>query len=98
MNNDWKMEITLGIPDPDEEPKSVNEMRVAILEASHDSSLIARSMHPARYLGLSGEDTYVSLAYYALRELERLWKMQQRWDACQIRSFVMPEGTLKPRP
>jgi hypothetical protein len=92
---DWMIHIRLGIDAPEKELASVNEMRLAIAEASRDSSLIARCVSHAQYMGLSGEDKYVVLAYHALRELERLWKLQQKWDACQIRSFVMPEGTLK---
>jgi len=79
------LSITLGIPTPEKEPTSANEMRQAILEASHDSALINNCLSHAAYSGMSGEDKYAGLAYYALRELERLWKLQQRWDACQIK-------------
>jgi hypothetical protein len=85
---DLLLRITLGIPAPKNEPTSVNEMRLAIGEASRDSTLVNRCLMNARYQGLSGEDTYVGLAYYALRELERLWKLQQSWDACTLRAVI----------
>jgi hypothetical protein len=72
-------EIRLGIATPRDEPKSVDEMRQAIDRARQDSSLIHNAMDAARFKGMSGEDTYAMLAYYALRELERHYKANMQW-------------------
>lgn len=37
--------------------------------------LLWNALDSQRYMGLSGEDTYTVLAYYALRELERHWQV-----------------------
>lgn len=71
----WNEKITLGLAKPEQEPKDVRDMRKAILDASRDSSLIRNALDSGRYMGLSGEDTYTMLAYYALRELERHWQL-----------------------
>lgn len=71
----WNDKISIGIATPKQEPKDVREMRKAILDASRDSALIRNALDSQRYMGLSGEDTYTVLAYYALRELERHWQV-----------------------
>jgi hypothetical protein len=72
-------EFRLGVEKPENEPKSIDEMRQSIERASHESALVRSALMSARYQGLSGEDTYAMLAYHALRELERLHKMNLKW-------------------
>lgn len=72
-------EISLGIATPKAEPESLDEMRQAIDRAGQGSYVIRSTMDAARYRGLSGEDTYVTLAYYALRELERHYRLNMKW-------------------
>lgn len=69
LNNDW-YSIQTGIEKPAEEPKSIDEMRKAILEASRHVTIVRSAMYSADAQGLSGEDRYAMLAYYALRQLE----------------------------
>jgi hypothetical protein len=70
--------LSIGIPKPDHEDVTMdaNAMRRAILRDRRDSSLIANVLSGAEYNGLSGEDTYVMLAYHALRMLEDNWQRQ----------------------
>lgn len=73
-------DIKLGIePIKDSEVPSLDDMRKAIAHGGLDSHLIRGTLNSARYRGLSGEDTYVLLAYQALIHLEsthkRLMKM-----------------------
>lgn len=97
MRHDRSVNIQFGIPPQEKEPKDINEMRLAIDRAGLECALINRSLCHARYRGLSGEDKYTLLAYYALLELHRLHKANMEWSMLQTtRSFVMPEGTLKP--
>ena|SRR5690348_16830185 len=68
--------IPLGIRKPEtaketeDQLGSIDGMRRAILRASRDSGIIRTCLDQAQYRGLSGEDTYVLLAYHALRMLE----------------------------
>lgn len=68
-----EMRIAIGLPSTrpqDELPLSHNEMRAAIQQGQRDSALIRHCLMSAQVQGLSGEDTYVQLAYHALRMLE----------------------------
>jgi hypothetical protein len=71
--------MTYGLPKPEKEPLTVNEMRLAIDRGWRDSAIIGNCLNRARYNGSSGEDTYVLLAYYALRELEKFYQMNMDW-------------------
>lgn len=66
-------EMRIGLPKPegnDDMPPSLNEMRAAISRGQRDSAMIRNCLMSAQFQGLSGEDTYVQLAYHALRVLE----------------------------
>lgn len=78
MSFDWP-EVKMGIPPQKEVPKDVREMRQIIDRAGRDCSIINLAESSARYQGLSGEDKYVVLAYYALLELNRQWAQNIRW-------------------
>lgn len=75
---DWR--IIVGLPKPEtakdtEAESSLNGMRAAIERTAYrDSALIRQCLETARIMGLSGEDTYVLLAYHALRRLEDTWQ------------------------
>lgn len=79
MRHDWSVNIQFGIPPQEKEPKDINEMRLAIDRAGLECALINRSLCHARYMGLSGEDKYTLLAYYALLELHHLHKVNMEW-------------------
>jgi hypothetical protein len=66
----WKYPV-MGLPAPEKEPQSVDEMRALMCKAAYDCPLIRRVMEMGRYAGMSGEDLYATLAYYALIELEK---------------------------
>lgn len=61
-----------------ERETEINGMRQSILRAQRDSNLIAGCLHTAQREGLSGEDTYVLLAYNALILLEEQFQMNMR--------------------
>lgn len=84
--NDFEMSI--GIAKPDKEPVSVDEMRVAIHAAERKSALIHSTMTAAYYRGMSGEDKYAMLAYYALRQLEDLGKLTLDLSSCTLSPSV----------
>ena len=64
----WRMQA--GILKPEKQPANLDEMRKAIFEASRNSAMIRNALMSADYQGLSGDDRYVQLAYYALRDLQ----------------------------
>lgn len=68
-----------GLPTPDKEPETVDEMRQAILRAYRDDSTIHAVFQTADHRGMSGEDRYAMLAYYALRRIHDLDKMVFRF-------------------
>lgn len=82
MSTFFDREIRLGIAKPEKEPASVNEMRLAIDRAGRDCHLIRQAMDAARYQGMSGEDTYVMMAYSALRALEQQYRLNMQWRNC----------------
>lgn len=92
MSDEWLLDLHIGIPPQREEPKDVREMRLIIDRAGRDCPLINRSECHARHLGLSGEDKYTLLAYYALLELNRLHKANMKWLMLQ----PSPSIVLKP--
>jgi hypothetical protein len=73
-------EMKMGLKRPetlDEQLKiqaDVSAMRKAITFGQRDSSLINRCLRIAEANGLSGEETYVLLAYNALLQLEDFWR------------------------
>lgn len=69
-NDDWGRPFQVGIEKPSEEPKNIDDMRKLIMEASRHSALVRSAMDAADYRGLSGEDRYAQLAYFALITLE----------------------------
>ena len=84
-----------------QEPRSESErkevetpdgMRRAIFKASRDSALIRHVEDMARIRGLSGEDKYVYLAYYALVQLERMNEMNLKF----LNSHPYPGVLLSP--
>jgi hypothetical protein len=72
----WDMDLHIGLPTDDPQPciKSADEMRQAIAKGRRDSALIHNVLTQAAFNGMSGEDTYVLLAYHALVEAERQWQ------------------------
>lgn len=82
MFPEMRMGLQAKQPDPtakDWKPLSFDEMRQAILEGRRDSSLIDQCLRQAEYMGLSGEDKYVLLAYSALIALEQQHKIVSRF-------------------
>lgn len=72
-------EYRLGIePIKDNDAPTFDQMREAIYNGQRDSALIKGTLDSANYLGLSGEDKYVLLAYQALIHLEDSHKRLMR--------------------
>lgn len=63
-----------GPPSAPVQVLDADEMRRAIFEASHESSLIRNVLVSADYRGSSAEDRYTMLAYHALVALETYWQ------------------------
>lgn len=91
-------EFHVGLPRPslDEQLKtqaSPDAMRKAIEHGRRDSALIQSCLISAKYAGLSGEDTYVTLAYHALLALEDAHQQLQK-----TLSLMPPAVLLKDAP
>jgi hypothetical protein len=72
-SSSFRIAVGLEAPRTAEETIRANTpdgMRAAIFKGSHESPLIRTCLQKAQYAGLSGEDTYVLLAYQALIALE----------------------------
>lgn len=70
-----------GLPKPDKEPETIDEMRQAILRAYRDDNTIHAVFQTADHRGMSGEDRYAMLAYYALRRVHDPDSMVLRFAA-----------------
>jgi hypothetical protein len=94
MFPEYKMGIDPIKPAGEFPPPTFGEMRVAIDRGRRDSAVIAQALRQAEHMGLSGEDKYVLLAYYALTHLEdthkRLMKMVSLTPSST--TFIMPDG------
>ena len=64
----------------------IGAMRKAILYGQRDSSLIRQCLRIAEANGLSGEETYVMLAYHALCQMEDLWQRQLQLTMLDVRA------------
>lgn len=95
-------EYRLGLPAPDKDakPLTFDEMRAAIAKGQRDSALIAQCLRQADYLGLSGEDKYVLLAYQALVHLEDVHKRLMHAVSLMPMpaSFTVPSELLGNKP
>lgn len=83
MSSRSEFHIVLGLEEPQSaaevtEATTLDGMRRAIYKGSYESSLIRALLDRARYAGLSGEDTYVTLAYHALIALEKEHRAHMR--------------------
>lgn len=80
-DNDLWPRMRVGIANPvktaNGKPLTYDEMRKAIHDSSHDSVLIRQCLYTAARTGMSGEDTYVLLAYQSLLQLERAHQQLQ---------------------
>jgi hypothetical protein len=99
MFPEMRMGLQAKQPDPaakDWKPLSFDDMRQAISEGSRDSALINQCLRQAEYMGLSGEDKYVMLAYQALVMLEEYWKRCNQFVALSPNPppFILKDGTL----
>lgn len=95
-------EIRLGLPPPEKGateylPPDFNAMRKAIAEGARDSALIASCMRQAQHAGLSGEDTYVMLAFQALVRLEDYYQRALHLSRIRPLPPIIPiDGKLWP--
>lgn len=68
------------------EAATVEEMRAEIFRLRHHDYLLRNAMDAADYKGMSAEDRYTILAYYALRERAKLL------------ATVLDDAMLRPAP
>lgn len=79
-------------PETEQEKKdaeTINGKRQRIRTHQYHDMLTANIMDRARYEGLSGEDTYVMLAYAALLDRERLQAVISEYVLTTPRPVVM---------
>lgn len=87
--------MTMGLRRPKtkeqiEREAEINGMRQSIMYGQRDSNLIATCLNVAHREGLSGEDTYVLLAYHALIMLEEQFQMNmQRAKLSPLSPFLI---------
>ena len=70
----------------------VSAMRKEITFGRRDSALIARCFDVAAHNGLSGEETYVLLAYHTLLQVEDFWRNQLKLSRLDIRAPMLRPG------
>lgn len=72
----------------------VSAMRKAITFGQRDSTIINQCLRVAEHHGLSGEETYVMLAYHALVQLQGFWEERLKLAMLDIRTstFMKPEN------
>lgn len=85
MSDILDLHITMGLKKPEtaaevNKQATLDGMRAAIERGQRDSALIRNALYTARAQGWSGEDTYVFLAYHALRMLEDQWESNLEWS------------------
>ena len=71
--NKYRIQVGLRAPETPQESAEGNQidgMRCRINRAQRDSALIATCFEKAWIMGMSSEETYVTLAYHALIQLE----------------------------
>jgi len=79
----------LGLRKSEKEVTDLNEMRQEIQRAARDSVLIRNAFMRAEHTGMSGEDKYVLLAYYALKELQVHYQRNMDWLMLTPSPFVI---------
>ena len=86
------LERPVGLDEQMRIHSDVSAMRKAIFFGQWDSSLIRACLDRAAHAGLSGEETYVLLAYQALISLEGFYQDRLELTRLDIRApWVMPE-------
>jgi hypothetical protein len=92
-------EMQVGVKRPEtseqqiEIQADISAMRRAIARARRESSLINRSLQVAEIQGLSGEETYVLIAYNALIQLQEMWEYQIKLARLDIHQPFLGEKT-----
>lgn len=82
-----------GLPPPKQEPATVDEMRQAILRAYRNDHTVHSAFQFADHRGMSGEDRYAMLAYYALRRVHDLHNQVLRFaDVMPAQYFPLNGG------
>lgn len=87
--------------DPEEqvrECKTIDEMRAEIFRFAYHDGLTHRALDSANYLGLSGEDKYVQLAYHALKHRAAVMREYLRLDRMTVRpmQFMIDKKLIDP--
>lgn len=72
---------------------SPNDMRVAIFKMAYEDPLVRSCMDAANYGGLSAEDRYTMIAYYALKSREEMSKYLL--EAAHFPRFIVEAGQIK---
>lgn len=67
------------------EATTPNEMRAEIDRLSRHDAMVHKVMRMSNYNGLSGEDRYATLAYYALSERAQLKKLVLHYASMVLR-------------
>jgi hypothetical protein len=93
MSDDYGIQMGLKRPATIEDQMKIQAdigaMRKAITFGQRDSALIQQCLRVAEANGLSGEETYVVLAYHALCQLEDFWQRQLKLTMLDVRQPFM---------
>lgn len=74
---------------------TVEEMRAEIFRLTHANPLVAQVMRSADYLGLSGEDRYVRLAYALLRQNDQMRAALVEHVRLDLSAIIVPKAAGK---
>lgn len=72
-----------------EKANSPSEMRQAIIKIARDNAQVRQILEHGRYYGLSGEDTYVFLAYELLRENIKFKELAMKELRCSVNKQIV---------
>jgi len=71
MSADWVQQVG--------EAHTPNEMRAELARLAREDSLVRAAFNHAEYIGLSGEDKYLLLAYNAMKHRNQLMRQLYAW-------------------
>lgn len=75
--------------------ETAEEMRAEIFRLMRFDPMVRRVIDMADYRGMSAEDKYTMIAYYALSERNRFQKMALDFSALDINPILIPVSNLK---
>lgn len=84
-----EMDINPKTAEETRDAETPEGMRRRIQQYSREDPMVRQVLDMARYHGMSGEDTYTILAFYALRDRERFMDQVMEWHMLNVKPQVI---------